>query len=513
MPRYAAIDIGSNSVRLAVADVTPGQGAQTLAEDREVTRLGAGVFGAGAIDSKAAEHVARTLARFRQAYESHNVLGVRAVATSAVRDAANQAEFLALASEAAGTPVEVISGVEEARLVHAGVQLVWPHPGKKLLLIDIGGGSAEVIVSDAGRLVAAVSKPLGAVRLTGLFLPSDPPQPDDLERLDGYIAEKLAGVVKRTGHGPFDRVIATSATASAVVCAVNGIPRKERELADRRRASTAQIGRLLELLSSKSLAGRRKVKGIGPRRAEIAVAGTAVLHRILRAFIAPSVYYSAAGVRDGILADLAQRRVGAEQARLDKEQRRIVETMARRFGVDVPHARKTAELAGQLFTALRPLHELPMAAGKLLEAAAYLSNAGHYVSGMGHHKHSYYIVSNADLPAFTAPERETVAQLCRFHRKSMPSARHTFFNALPPAMQQTVLRLIPLLRMAEALDRSHDQRVEALGVELQPGLLQLTLASAARTNLEIWAGQKVAEAFESVYGIPVHLKRKSPSGN
>lgn len=512
MPRYAAIDIGSNSVRLAVADVTPGQGSETLAEDREVTRLGAGVFTNGAIDDTAAAHVCRTLERFRQNYESHDVLGVRAVATSAVRDAANQMEFLARASEAAGTPVELISGVEESRLVHAGVQLVWPHPGKRLLLIDIGGGSGEVIVSDSGRLVSAISKPLGAVRLTGMFLENDPPEAEDLERLHGFIGEKLADTLKRTADGPYHRVIATSATASAVVCAVNGISRKQREQADRMRASTAQVGRLLEELSGKSLARRRKVTGIGPRRAEIVVAGTAVLYRILRAFGAPSVYFSAAGVRDGVLADLAQRRVGAELARLDKEQRRIVEAMARRFGVDVPHARKTAELAGTLFAELRPLHGLPMAAGKLLEAAAYLSNIGHYVSGMGHHKHSYYIVSNADLPAFTGEERELIAQLCRFHRKSMPATRHAFFQALPVATQQTILRLTPLLRMADALDRSHDQRVESLHVELQPGQVQITLSSAARTNLEIWAGQKGAEAFETVYGVPLTLKRRPAAG-
>ena len=259
-------------------------------------------------------------------------------------------------------------------------------------------------------------------------------------------------------------------------------------------------------LTAEKLTARRKRIGIGPRRAEIIIGGAAVLGRLLQEFGAKSVYYSLAGVRDGIIADLAARRVGADLARLDKEQRRIVESMARKFGVDVRHARKTAELAGTLFDGLKPLHALPADSGKLLEAAAYLVDIGHYVSDMGHHKHSQYLVANADLPAFTAEERGIVAQLCRFHRKSMPSARHVSFQALSAVNQRLVLRLVPLLRLADALDRSHDQRVDALAVELQADQVVIALRSDADTNLELWAGERAGEVFRQVYGLPLVLQ-------
>ncbi|MBI2686911.1 MAG: Ppx/GppA family phosphatase [Acidobacteria bacterium] len=506
MPRYAAIDIGSNSVRLAVAEVDSGRPVRTLSLDREVTRLGTSVFSEGAISKTAMDHLARVLSQYRATIEKHHAMGARVVATSAVRDARNQEEFLRRAGEAVGMPVEIISGIEESRLIHAGVQSVWPHPEQRLLIIDIGGGSAEAIVSESGRMTAAFSKPLGAVRLKEMFLENDPPLDEDLDRLYGFIDEKVAPALRKIGKGGFDRVIATSSTAAAVVCAVNGIDRRARELADRRRASAAQVDRLVSELSRQKLATRRKRIGFGPRRAEIIVGGAAVLSRMLRAFGARSVYYSVAGVRDGIIADLAARRVGASQARLDKEQRRIVESMARRFGVDVRHARKTAELAGTLFDGLKPLHALPAANGKLLEAAAYLVDIGHFVSDMGHHKHSQYIVANADLPAFTADERGMIAQLCRFHRKSMPSPRHVYFQSLSPASQRLILRLVPLLRLADALDRSHDQRVDSLAVELHHDQVVIALRSDADTNLEVWAGERAGEVFRQVYGLPLVLQ-------
>jgi len=509
MPRYAAIDIGSNSARLAVAEADTGRPVRTLASEREVTRLGTSVFSEGSISKEAMDNLCRVLERFRLSIERHHAMGVRAVATSAVRDARNQEEFIRRASAAAGVPVEIISGSEESRLIHAGVQSVWPHPEERLLIIDIGGGSAEAIVSEGGRIVSAFSKPLGAVRLKQMFLGNDPPAEEDLSRLNGYIDEKVAAMLKKADKGVFDRVIATSSTAAAVVCAVNSIDRRTRELADRKRASAAQVERLLADLSSQKLSARRKRAGIGPRRAEIIVGGAAVLSRILRAFGARSVYYSVAGVRDGIIADLAARRVGAAQTRLGKEQRRIVETMARRFGVDVRHARKTAELAGALFDGLKPMHALPASCGKLLEAAAYLADIGHYVSDMGHHKHSQYLVANADLPAFTAEERGLIAQLCRFHRKSMPSARHVAFQNLSPANQRLILHLVPLLRLADALDRSHDQRVETLAVELLPNRVVIALSSDAGTNLELWAGERAGEVFRQVYGRPLVLQTQT----
>ncbi len=513
MPRYAAVDIGSNSVRMMAAEVSPEGEMRTLATDRQVIRLGQSVFRTGRIDRQAIEDAAVTLRRMAQAYGKLDVLAVRAVATSAVRDAGNQREFIQRASEALGTPVEIVSGQEEARLIHLGVQRRWPHPNRRVLMVDVGGGSAEIILSEGGTLAEAYSKPLGAVRLTEVFLKSDPPSALEMHQMTEYVDEKLAAPLARIGRGRFDRFIATSATAAAIVCAVNRVPRANRDTADRLRASTAQIRRFSRDVSAKSLAGRRKTLGIGPRRAEIVVAGAAVFLRVLESFQIPSMFYSAAGVRDGIVADLAARGVGREFSHLSREQRRTVESLARRYGVALPHARQVARIAHRLFEALQPLHKLPPQFGKLLEASAYLHDTGHYVSDSSHHKHSFYLIANSDLPGFTDSERFLVATLCRYHRKSMPALRHPSYESLDADTRRAVVLLTPLLRLADSLDRSHDQRLENVEVSLKNSSVAIALDAGVESDLEIWAAGRVAGFFRDVYQVDLTLERGKGSPN
>jgi exopolyphosphatase/guanosine-5'-triphosphate,3'-diphosphate pyrophosphatase len=510
MPRYAAIDIGSNSIRMEAAEVAPGSPMRLLASERIVTRLGESVFRGGVISQEAMEVTCSVLARMAQQYQKLDVVGVRAVATSAVRDARNQAAFVERASGAIGTPVEIISGREESRLIHLGVQARWPHPNRNLLIVDIGGGSAELIAGENGRMRDSFSKPLGAVRLREIFLQNDPPLPDELHKMHEYIDEKLAGVGKRFGNGRWNRVIGTSATASAVVCAVNRIPRAKRDQADRMRASTHEVRRLYKKLSALDLADRRKVTGIGPRRAEIIVPGLAVLLRVLEDFRLPGMYYSAAGVRDGIIADLHARGVGRELTQLSREQRKEVEQISRRYGVALPHARKVAALAHILFTDLQPLHRLPPHYGKLLEAAAYLHDTGHYVADASHHKHSYYLVSNSDMSGFTNRERELIANLCRYHRKNMPVPVHSNWQALNAEDKRVLLLLIPLLRLADNLDVSHEERVQSLSCRIRDGQVVLQAGSAKDISLEQWAAERTGEIFRQVYNRPI-VTQKVPA--
>jgi exopolyphosphatase/guanosine-5'-triphosphate,3'-diphosphate pyrophosphatase len=484
MARYAAIDIGSNSIRMAAAEILPGEAPQTLALDREVVRLGESVFRNGMLSESAMALAMGVLSRMAETYHRLDVVAVRAVATSAVRDARNQDEFMQRAAQTIGAPVEVISGREEARLIHMGVQSTWPQSGRRILIVDIGGGSAEIIAAEGGVLKDVISKPLGAVRLKEMFLPTDPPAPRHLHQMREYIDDKLSGAVRRWGEGPWQRVIGTSATASAVVCAVNRVPRSKRDVADRLRAPLPQIRKLYGKLSDAPLMERRRITGIGPRRAEIIVPGIAVMVRALELFHLPSIYYSAAGVRDGIIADLAARGVGRELTQLSRDQRREVEQMARRYGVSLHHGRAVAALAHQLFTAAQPLHQLPQQYGRLLEAAAYLHDIGHYVSDSAHHKHSYYLASNSDMPGFTAREREVIANLCRYHRKSLPTPVHTNYQALNAEEKRAVMLLIPLLRLADNLDVSGDQRIHSIDCRLRDGALAVQLKSARDIDLE-----------------------------
>lgn len=506
MPRYAAVDIGSNSVRMMAGEVTNGA-IRTLVEDRQVTRLGESVFRTGRIGKEAFDFLCATLAKMAAAYNRLELSGMRAVATSAVRDATNQHEFLSRTSAVLGTNVEIISGPEEARLIHLGVEARWPRPKERTLIIDVGGGSGELIASQGGQMMDSVSKPLGAVRLTEVFLKTDPPTPEELRRLNAYIEEKLLSFHRQHGAESFNRAIATSATAAAIVCAANQVPRAKRDQADRLRARTSQIRELYANVARADLSARRKMVGIGPRRAEIITAGVAVFLRALEMFGQQSLYYCAAGVRDGIIADLAARGVGRELSQLSREQRSLVEAMAKRYGVSLKHARHVAFLGHRLFDILQPVHQLPPAAGKLLEASAYLHDIGHFVSGTGHHKHSAYLAANSDMPGFTNKERLIIAALCRFHRKSMPQPGHTQFQALDVDSKRLVLSLAPVLRIADALDRGHEQKVRDIAGGTKSGGLSVLVQADEDIDLEIWAANEAAKIFTEVYATPLSLQR------
>jgi exopolyphosphatase/guanosine-5'-triphosphate,3'-diphosphate pyrophosphatase len=489
---------------MEAAEAAPGQPTRVLGSDREVTRLGESVFRNGNVSEEAMRATMAVLTRMAALYRKLEVTAVRAVATSAIRDTRNQKEFLERASEAAGTRVEIISGREEARLIHLGVESVWPQNGKRTLILDIGGGSAEIIAGEDSHLREAFSKPLGAVRLMEMFLKDDPPSPRQIRELHEYIQEKLASALRRLGNAGWDRAVATSATAAAAASAVSRVPRSKRDEIDRLRISGVQVKRLYVRLSQANLAGRRKVTGIGPRRAEIIVPGLAVLLDFMRQFRLPAVYYSRAGVRDGIIADLAARNVGAERSRLSRDQRREVEDMARHYGVPLDRARNVAHVANLLFTALDTVHGLPPAAGKLLEAAAYLLDIGHYVSSSSHHKHSHYLVSNSDMPGFTERERVLIAALCRYHRKALPNPLHKEFQSLTPDERRTLTLLIPILRLADNLDQ---QRIESVETRLRDNNISLLVHLPGELDLGEWRAARSGEVFRDIYNREVSVSK------
>jgi exopolyphosphatase/guanosine-5'-triphosphate,3'-diphosphate pyrophosphatase len=228
-----------------------------------------------------------------------------------------------------------------------------------------------------------------------------------------------------------------------------------------------------------------------------------VILRALEAFQMSGMYYSTAGVRDGIVADLAARGVGRELTRLNREQLQVVETMARKYGVSVKHGRKVAALAHSLFECLQPLHKLPADHGKLLEAAAYLHDVGHFVSDTGHHKHSLYLVLNSDLPGFTDRERMLIALLCRYHRKTMPTARHLPFQTLNTETKRGLTMLTPLLRIADALDSTQEQSIAGVACEHRNGAVVLSVSGDRDAELELWAAERAGEVFREVYGRPM----------
>lgn len=391
-----------------------------------------------------------------------------------------------------------------------GVQARWPHPKGRLLVVDVGGGSAEVMVGENGHLAEAYSKKIGAVRMKEVFLKSEPPTKLELAQLQEYIDQRLEGVIRRLKPKSYDRAVATSGTAAALMCAVNGISSSKRDKVDRLRASLAQVRSFYDKISSRDLEGRRKLTGIGPRRAEIIVPGTAVLLHIMRELGLQALHYSAAGLRDGIIADLARRGVGKKPARLDADRREVVTGMARRYSVEINHVRKVAQVATHLFESTEPLHHLQPQYGGLLEAAAYLYDIGHFVSDTKHHRHSAYLVANSDLPGFTERERNILANLCRYHRKGMPALTHADYQALDPEAKRAVLLLAPLLRLSAAIDQTHEQRVREIDCSVQNGAVSVVLRSNSDVKLEKWAAEQVGDIFRQVYERPLVIEKGKP---
>ena len=504
MARYAAVDIGSNSVRMMAAEVSTDE-TRILAQDRQVTRLGESVFREGRISSEALDFLCATLARMSATYARLGVVGVRAVATSAVRDTSNQKEFLQRTSTALSADVEIISGQEEARLIHLGVEARWLRPKERTLIIDVGGGSAELIVSYDGQLLDSVSKPLGAVRLTEMFLKSDPPQADEIQRMLSYIDEKLAPFLRSHGTEKFQRTIVTSATAAAIVAAANGIPRMKRDEADRMAVRAGQVRDLFSLLSRSDLAAKRKIVGIGPRRAEIVTAGAAVFLRSLELFDSRALHYCVAGVRDGIIADLAFRGVGREMSNLSQEQLLVVEALAQKYGVSMKHARHVAMLSQRLFDLLQPIHKLPPEAGRLLETAALLHDIGHFVSGTSHHKHSAYLIENSDLPGFTDKEPHTGRLVPVSPQVDAASSSYPLCR-IERRIEASGIELDSLLRIADALDRGHQQKISGISVGLKPGNITLQLQTNEDADLEVWAAQEAGAVFREVYQAPLTVQ-------
>ncbi|HEX8925539.1 MAG TPA: Ppx/GppA family phosphatase, partial [Terriglobales bacterium] len=311
MPTFAAIDIGSNSCRLKIAKVVSHQ-LRTLHEDREVTRLGASVFASGLVSPEAMAATLRALKRFQRSVQQHGVDQIRVVATSAIRDARNAAAFHAWVKAETGWNMETISGLEEGRLIHHGL-MGETGTGGKLLLIDLGGGSCEITLSEHKRIKDTVSLPLGAVRLTEQFLQADPASAEDLARMRRLIARELRRAHRKIQPGRVQMVIATSGTAAALAEACGAVLAKSGKLKGIRKstknagagfAPTALVRKLAAKLSRMSLPEREAVPGIGPRRAEIITAGAQVFAEMLESYNLPGFRYSTLGLRDGMLAQM-----------------------------------------------------------------------------------------------------------------------------------------------------------------------------------------------------------------
>jgi exopolyphosphatase/guanosine-5'-triphosphate,3'-diphosphate pyrophosphatase len=500
MPTFAAVDIGSNSVRLKIARLQAGR-LRSLHEDREVTRLGDGVFRSGFLTPESMAETVKVLRRFHRATQQIVTDSVRVVATSALRDARNSQAFLEWVRSATGWRVEIISGVEEARLIHLGLVTSPRIDRSPTLMIDLGGGSCELTVSQGGLIRDAVSLPLGAVRLSNEFLSHDPPRKGELKQLRGFIAREVNRIADRIAAARVKSVIATSGTAAALAAVATHLRRG----GSRRPVVTrAEMMRIAKRLARLPVAERRKIEGIGPRRAEIVVAGATVYHELVDRLDLKGFRYSPLGLRDGTLAQMAADydRSTRSGRQVESERWESITKAVDHYHVDRKHAMDVRESAMLLFTALRSVHSLPPEYREWLSAAAMLYEVGDYVSRNGRHRHAHYIISNSEILGFTPQQRRIIAAIARYLGKSRPTMEDGPMKLVDNGDRTDVQKAILLLRLARALNLGRSRAVEKVRIGVRSGEVRLSLVPRRRmgVDLELWAIEKESGYFREVFG-------------
>lgn len=499
MPTFAAVDIGSNSVRLKIARLQAGR-LRPLHEDREVTRLGEGVFRSGFLTPESMANTIKVLRRFHRATQQIVTDSVRVVATSALRDARNSQAFLEWVRSATGWQVEIISGVEEARLIHLGL-VTSPRVDRiPTLMIDLGGGSCELTVSQGGHIRDAVSLPLGAVRLSNEFLSHDPPRKSELKQLRGFITREVNRIATRIAAARVKNVVATSGTAAALAAVASHLRRGDR----RAMVTRGEMARIAKKLARLPVAERRKIEGIGPRRAEIVVAGATVFHELVERLHLKGFRYSPLGLRDGTLAQMAADydRTTRSGKQIESERWESILNAVQHYHVDRKHGINVRDSAMLLFSALNKVHGLPAEYREWLSAAAMLYEVGDYVSRNGRHRHAHYIIANSEILGFTPQQRRIIAAIARYLGKSRPDMEDGPMKMVDGEDRANVQKAILLLRLARALNLGRSGAVDKARIRVRSAAVQFTLVPRRRmgVDLELWAVEREAAYFREVFG-------------
>jgi exopolyphosphatase/guanosine-5'-triphosphate,3'-diphosphate pyrophosphatase len=511
----AAIDIGSNSIHLVVVETDHEKPFRVVASAKEVVRLGRSAARDQRLSSTAMERALGCLKRFRRIADSHGAHEVIAVATSAVREASNRDQFLTRAAEEAGVDIDILSGIEEARLIALAVSVRHKQrPRQQSLVIDIGGGSTELAVMKNGEPTALVSFKLGAVRLAEQFVKSDPIGEKQLQRLRSELRAVIAHRASEIGGVAFDVCYGTSGTINALA-ALN----LRRRLAEggqrttRRRLDHSltldELRALNRELASYSLEERVRLARLNRQRAEIIVPGGQLLEALMETLNVDELVSCDWALREGvIIASLARRAnaVTTSPAQLERDPSlRGALALTRHYRADLKHSHRVAYLAQQLFDELRPLHALGGEHRRLLTAAALLHDIGYFVSHTGHHRHSAYLIQNSELLGFTAPEVAVIANVAYYHRGGATKLKREYFSDLRVQDREVVRKLAALLRLADALDRDHEGRVRGLHCEIGDASVRVIALCSREAETMRWRMEERADLFLEVFGRRVQL--------
>lgn len=499
-----AIDLGSNAVRLALARPKGDSDLEIFESLREPVRLGMEVFSLGYITDSTLKRLNQAFVHFSQVLEKQSVTNMRAVATSALREAKNRGQVVEMIKKNSGIELEVISGQEEAELVHRAVAQSVKLNSKVALLIDIGGGSIETTVVEASTILDTDSFKMGAVRLLS-----------ELE--ESKIGDKNFNLLVKEGIESIRKMIKKSLGKRSIdlgVCTGGNVDsladlRKELFSKSNDELKISDLNDLISKLESMSVPERIKELRLRPDRADVILPAALVLHKIMKVAEIDSVLVPHVGVKEGVLLHIMDR----VNHKMEKEEYaqtiHSAKQLGRKYDYDELHAKTVARHAVSLFDQIQTLHEMDVRYRVILETASLLHDIGYHISETGHHKHSYYLIWNSNLLALSEKERSFVALVARYHRKSHPSSKHEVYNNLSSKDQIVVSKLAGLLRIADAMDRSHGSYIQEFKAVHSGVKLTLKLKGSHALLLEKWAIQKKADLFEKMFELKIHLEEAS----
>lgn len=508
----AAIDVGTNSFHLIVCDVNSTTGRfRILDREKENVRLGTGSKDMKHLSAGAMKRGVAALKRFKRIADSFRA-SIRAIATSAVREALNKEEFISLVKKETGISVEIASGFEEARLIHLGILQALPVFHKKILLVDIGGGSTEFLVGQKRTIRYGNSLKLGAVRLTQRFFPSAKTSPRDVKECRKYIKGMLAPVLREVEKLEYDIAVGSSGTITTIAriiraargfdseSSVNGFSFKKKEL-DRA---------IDDILQRKNASERAEIAGIDPARADIILAGTLILEQITEAFGIKEMKVSEFALREGIIFDTIEKQnAGVQIDHFNDIRYSSVLHVAEQFRFEETHSRHVAKLALSIFDQTKQIHGLGETERNYLESGALLHEIGLFISHSQHHRHSYYLIRNAEMFGYLESEKEMIANIARYHRKSHPKLKHEGYGNLTYEQQQVVNALSSILRIADGLDRTHASAVRSVTVHKRSNAVIITAHPRRQSvpiDLEVWGAEQKKSLFEQTFDCRVSVK-------
>lgn len=486
----AAIDIGTNSIHMIIVE-SQRLGYRVIDKEKEMVQLGRGSLQGKPLTTEAIERAVAALSTMCEIARRWQVNDIVAVATSAVREAPNRQAFIKAADKAAGIRIRVISGEEEADLINRAVRAAVDYQGGTALAVDIGGGSVELIVGTREEVFLTNSEPLGSLRLSQMFLADDPPAARSIEACRLHIRKSLRKTAARIRTLGFDFSVGTSGTILTIAELASG-SQDDSVSAGLRWLNRSAVGDLVPLLASLTVRERAEQFGLDAGRAESILAGAIVLEEIMNALKIRRLRACSAALREGIVERALEEKI-ARAPQTGSVRRKSVMALAERSDFDRTHALHVAKLALRLFDQTAPLHGLRPVERELLEYAALLHEIGVHVSFQGHHKHSYYLIRHAGLAGFTEDQTAILANVARYHRKSVPSREHPNFAELSASHRKVVERLAAILRIASGLDRGRRQSVRDIAAQITEDQILLEVRPRSDAALEIRAATRRAK--------------------